>query len=125
MNQNQKAYNQLRDDITFGIFKPGEHLRENILTQKYGVSRATTREIIRQLATQGYLTVEPNRGAIVSKLSLGDVDIIYNILIRCDKEGESNLLKPLKPRKMQTVSTRNLLSEAHQKEHKNHRLPDC
>jgi len=80
----QEIYVKLRNDITFGKFKPGEHLSEKFLAQEYGVSRASIREIIRQLATQGYLTIEPNRGAAVSKLSLEDIDIIYNILVRCE-----------------------------------------
>jgi DNA-binding GntR family transcriptional regulator len=80
----REIYLKLRNDITFGKFKPGEHLAEKFLAQEYGVSRASIREIIGQLATQGYLTVEPNRGAIVSKLSLEDIDIIYNILVRCE-----------------------------------------
>ena len=80
----REIYVKLRNDITFGKFKPGEHLSEKFLAQEYGVSRASIREIIRQLATQGYLTIEPNRGAAVSKLSLEDIDIIYNILVRCE-----------------------------------------
>jgi DNA-binding GntR family transcriptional regulator len=80
----QEIYNKLRNDITFGKFKPGEHLSEKFLVQEYGVSRASIRVIIGQLATQGYLTIELNRGAAVTKLSLEDIDIIYNILIRCE-----------------------------------------
>jgi DNA-binding GntR family transcriptional regulator len=80
----KRVYGQLREDITFGKFKPGEHLSERFLTQTYGVSRVTIREVIGQLATQGYLTVEKNRGATVTKLSLEDVDVIYNILVRCE-----------------------------------------
>ena len=80
----QEIYNKLRNDITFGKFKSGEHLSEKFLVQEYGVSRASIRGIIGQLATQGYLTIEPNRGATVTKLSLEDIDIIYNILIRCE-----------------------------------------
>lgn len=80
----REIYTKLRNDITFGKFRPGEHLSENFLAQEYGVSRASIREIIRQLATQGYLTIEPNRGATVTKLSLEDIDIIYNILVRCE-----------------------------------------
>jgi len=80
----QRIYDQLRNDITFGKFKPGEHLSERFLTQKYKVSRATMREIIGQLATQGYLTFEQNKGVIVTKLSLQDIDVTYNILSRCE-----------------------------------------
>lgn len=80
----ERVYAQLREDITFGKFKPGEHLSERFLTQTYGVSRVTMREVIGQLATQGYLTIEKNRGATVTKLSLEDVNVIYNILMRCE-----------------------------------------
>jgi DNA-binding GntR family transcriptional regulator len=80
----REIYTRLRNDITFGKFKAGEHLSEKFLAQKYRVSRASVREIIGQLATQGYLSIEPNRGATVSKLSLEDIDIIYNILVRCE-----------------------------------------
>jgi DNA-binding GntR family transcriptional regulator len=80
----ERVYAQLREDITFGKFKPGEHLSEKFLTQAYGVSRVTMREVIGQLATQGYLTIERNRGATVTKLSLEDVNVIYNILTRCE-----------------------------------------
>ena len=80
----REIYIKLRNDITFGKFKPGEHLSEKFLAQEYGVSRASIREIIGQLATQGYLSIEPNRGATVTKLSLEDIDIIYNILVRCE-----------------------------------------
>lgn len=80
----QEIYNKLRNNITFGKFKPGEHLSEKFLAEEYGASRASIREIIGQLATQGYLTIEPNRGATVTKLSLEDIDVIYNILVRCE-----------------------------------------
>jgi DNA-binding GntR family transcriptional regulator len=80
----RSAYNRLRNDITFGQFKPGVRLSEKLLTREYNVSRASIREIIGQLASQGYLTVEPNRGAVVAKLSLDDIDVTYRILIRCE-----------------------------------------
>jgi len=100
----RKTYNQLRNDITFGKFLPGEHLSEKLLTQEYNVSRASIREIIGQLASQGYLTFEPNRGAVVTKLSLEDIDITYRILSRCEslaaflaaKAPEKGLLERLR-----------------------------
>ncbi len=80
----ERIYNQLRNDVTFGKFKPGEHLSEKYLTQLYGVSRMTIREVIGQLASQGYLTIEKNRGAIVTKLSIKDVEVLYDLLERCE-----------------------------------------
>jgi len=109
----QETYTQLRNDIAFSKFKPGEHLSEKFLTQTYEVSRSLMREVIAQLDSQGFLSVEPNRGAVVAKLSLEDFDIIYNILIRCEpyatqlfvKRGSNrDIIRKLKSlnRKMQT-----------------------
>ncbi len=80
----ERIYNQLRDDVTLGRFQPGEHLSEKLLTEVYGVSRMTIREVIGQLAKQGYLKIEKNRGAIVTKLTIDDIDNIYNVLERCE-----------------------------------------
>jgi DNA-binding GntR family transcriptional regulator len=85
----RSAYNRLRNDITFGQFKPGARLSEKLLSREYNVSRASIREVIGQLASQGYLTVEPNRGAVVTKLSLEDIDVTYQILVRCESLAAS------------------------------------
>lgn len=80
----RKICDRLRDYITFGKFKPGERLSEKLLTLEYNVSRASIREMIGQLASHGYLTVEPNGGAVVTKLSRDDVDITHRIITRCE-----------------------------------------
>lgn len=100
----QRICNHLRNEITFGKFKPGERLSERRLTEEYNVSRASIREIMARLASQGYLTIEPNRGAVVTKLSLQDIDITYAILVRCEslaasltaKNAEPNVIEKLK-----------------------------
>ncbi len=92
----RSVYNRLRNDITFGQFKPGVRLSEKLLTREYNVSRASVREVIGQLASQGYLTVEPNRGAVVAKPSLEDIDVTYKILIRCESLATSLFAGKLK-----------------------------
>lgn len=64
---------QVADDIykmitSDGIFKPGEQLpSENILSSQLGISRATLREAIRILASQGILEVYRGKGTFISK----------------------------------------------------------
>lgn len=99
-----KIYDKLRNDITFGAFKADQHLSEKFLAEKYKISRASIREVIGQLASQGHLTLRPQRGAIVRKLSLDDIDVAFNILIRCEsyaallftKKGNGSVIKKLK-----------------------------
>ena len=83
----EKVYGDLRDAITFSRLKPGERLLESKLCEGYKVSRTPLREAIRQLQAQGYITVEKNRGAIVKKTSIEEVEEIYSILALIETIG--------------------------------------
>jgi len=76
----ESLYEQLRDGVTYGRFKPGERLSEKMLCELFRVSRTPLREAMRRLEAQGYITLEHNVGATVSKISLEEVENIYNIL---------------------------------------------
>ncbi len=78
-NAVDRAYEAIRGDILSGRLAPGERLREEELTRQIGVSRTPVREALRRLESDGYTTVEPNRGASVPIYSKRDVDEIYGL----------------------------------------------
>ena len=49
--------------------EPGSSIDEMTLCEEFGLSRSPVRELIRQLAAEGYLELEANRGARVSSMS--------------------------------------------------------
>lgn len=57
----------LRERILGGVLAPGERLVEGRLSEEFGVSRMPVREALRQLAAEGLVTIEPRRGASVTK----------------------------------------------------------
>lgn len=59
----------LRDRILSGAIPPGERLVESRLSEELGVSRMPVREALRQLASEGLVTIEPRRGASVTSFS--------------------------------------------------------
>jgi DNA-binding GntR family transcriptional regulator len=59
----------LRADILDGVMAPGQHLQEQALAARYGVSRVPVRDALRRLEVQGLIVVLPNRGAFVVELS--------------------------------------------------------
>ena len=59
----------LRTRILDGDLTPGERLREIELTEGYGVARHSLRAALRQLQSEGLVTIEPNRGARVAELT--------------------------------------------------------
>lgn len=60
---------ETREAILTLDLPPGTDLDETTLGSRYGLSRTPLREVIRQLAGEGYLTLQPNRGARVADMS--------------------------------------------------------
>ena len=56
----------LRDRILSGDIPLGERLIEGRLSEELGVSRMPVREALRELASEGIVTIEPRRGASVT-----------------------------------------------------------
>ena len=59
---------------------PGERLVESQLCQQYAVSRGPVREILIQLNREGFVSLIPNKGAIVTKLSIQDLKNYYDLI---------------------------------------------
>ncbi|MBU6266755.1 MAG: GntR family transcriptional regulator [Sphingomonadales bacterium] len=59
----------LRRGILTQEIAPGAYLDETDLAEAYGISRPPLREILRELAGEGYLVLHPNRGAQVAPMS--------------------------------------------------------
>lgn len=69
----------IRDGILHGHYTEGEPLRQDALADELGVSRIPIREALRQLETEGLVTFNPHRGAIVSSLSLAEIDEVFEL----------------------------------------------
>lgn len=75
----EKILEEIREAILKGTFKPGEKVPEPELAERFGISRTPIREAFRQLESEGYLTVVPRKGAVVTALSERDVEEFYSI----------------------------------------------
>jgi DNA-binding GntR family transcriptional regulator len=69
----------IRDAIVSGSLRAGSRVSEPELAERYGISRTPIREAFRQLESEGYLTVVPRRGAIVSEFTPKDIEEFYAI----------------------------------------------
>jgi DNA-binding GntR family transcriptional regulator len=69
----------VRDAILGFRLQPGQRLVERELVEQLGVSRATVREVLRQLAAEGLVTVVPQRGAVVTALTADDAADLYEM----------------------------------------------
>jgi DNA-binding GntR family transcriptional regulator len=69
----------IRDGILHGAYAEGEPLRQDALADELGVSRIPIREALRQLETEGLVTFNPHRGAVVSSLSLAEIEEVFDL----------------------------------------------
>lgn len=71
---------KLRQLIIDGTFKPGTWLNERDLCDQLKISRTPLREAYRMLASDGLVTLQPKRGAMVIELSADDIENIFDVL---------------------------------------------
>ena len=69
----------IKEDILSGTLKSGEPLRQSNLADKYQVSRIPIREALLQLEAQGLVRVEAHKGAIVTEISLEEIDELFQL----------------------------------------------
>lgn len=75
----EKILESIRDAIISGAIKSGSKVSEPELAERFGISRTPIREAFRQLESEGYLTVIPRKGAVVSAFTQKDVEEFYAI----------------------------------------------
>ncbi len=64
-----KVYLNLRELIISGKIKPGTRLPEEELSKQMNISRAPIREALNMLEREGFTTIIPRRGAIVTEVT--------------------------------------------------------
>lgn len=83
----ERVADQLRERIKYGRLAPGQRLVEADLIGQLRVSRSTVRAAFSQLATEGIVTLEHNRGAHVRVLDLEGIRQLYEL--RATLEGRA------------------------------------
>ena len=78
------AYLRLREEIIGVALSPGTVLREEELTRRLGVGRTPVREAVQRLHRDGFVTVIPRRGTLVSEINITDLAAIYEVRARLE-----------------------------------------
>lgn len=81
------VYERLEERIIDGTFAPGEHLREEDLAERFGVSRNPVRESLSALERAGWVEIRAGRGAYVRQPTVDEVLDFFHV--RTVLEAES------------------------------------
>ena len=74
----------LRAAILEGRIAPGQRIRQEDVAARFGASRLPVREALRMLEAEGLTEHEANKGARVPRLSMHEVDVIYQMRERLE-----------------------------------------
>lgn len=69
----------LRARIVSGELSAGTRIDQDALATEFAISRMPVREALRALDAEGFVTLIPHRGAIVSSLSPAEIEEIYQM----------------------------------------------
>lgn len=74
---NQKIYENLKQLILEGTIPPGTKLNETQVARQMGTSTTPVREAFRLLAAEGFLKIEPWKGAVVQEYSTDEIMEVF------------------------------------------------
>jgi DNA-binding GntR family transcriptional regulator len=87
----------LRESILAGERPAGSRLNLDEIAEELGVSRMPVREALKQLETEGLVTIYPHRGVEVSELTLDDIEEIFGIRTLLEQKAVARAIPNLTP----------------------------
>jgi DNA-binding GntR family transcriptional regulator len=75
----EAAFEQLRESIIRGVYKPGQRLKQQEVARSLGCSPVPVREALYRLAAEGFVVFDPQRGARVADFNSREVEQMYDI----------------------------------------------
>ena len=73
----ERVAGSLRDEIVQGVLEPGERIKQDAVAQRLQVSRLPVREALRELESEGLVSIERDVGARVTPLERGNLLEIF------------------------------------------------
>lgn len=115
-----KAYQVIKLEIIGGNLKPGLFLTEEKLSESMHISRGPIREALNRLEKEGFVTIIPRRGTMVSNITAQEVKDISKIRELLEPVAAKESLSRISRSKLKEIKKdfTNLISKPENKENK-------
>ncbi len=90
-NLSYLALDYIKNMILTGVYREGQHLLEAEIADQLGISRGPVREGMKIAEQAGIITMEPRRGAYVTRFTPSDIQEVFEIRLLL----ENSILKDL------------------------------
>jgi DNA-binding GntR family transcriptional regulator len=110
-NHSQKAYRHIRQKLLDGSVPPGSRLSYGSIGREIGISATPVREAVGQLASEGFVELVPQLGAIVRELTRGEAIELYELREALESFAARLAAERISDRLLQELD-RNLISSA-------------
>jgi DNA-binding GntR family transcriptional regulator len=75
---------QLRERIISGFYKPGQRLKQMELSRTLDCSAIPIREALHRLAAEGFVVIDPQRGARIAEFNSRKLEEMYEVRMRLE-----------------------------------------
>lgn len=90
----------IRDSILNGQFSLGSRFDQKAIAEDLGVSLVPVREALRMLEGEGFVTINPRRGAFVTDISAAELEELYMIRAELEDLATRRAVPNLNPAQM-------------------------
>lgn len=88
----EQAHQRIKRDVLNGALLPGEKLRLDAISERYGIGQAPVREALNRLSAEGWVSRRSQRGFSVSELSISDLEELVKTRIWLETRALSESL---------------------------------
>lgn len=75
----ERTYTFLRSEILSGRYPAGLRIKQEEIARTLGLSRIPVRDAIQRLLAEGFVTLQPDRGVVVTRLTAEDISELFEI----------------------------------------------
>ena len=109
-NHSQRAYRHIRKKLLDGTVPPGSRLSYGTIGKEIGVSATPVREAVGQLASEGFVELVPQLGAVVRELTRDEAIELYELREALESFAAARAAARIGERQLTEIS--NILSQS-------------
>jgi DNA-binding GntR family transcriptional regulator len=96
---------RLRNKIIAGDIKPGERINQETLASEFKTSKSPIREALFLLKAEGFITMQSNKGAMVSMINTDQIDELFSLKILLETDLLASSLPHILDEKLEEART--------------------